>query len=140
MDDNRETVRFNVAVNPSNLAIEMTRNSQRLPDAGYLLIDVTDQQPIPDPGTKREGRSLVLVRPRIIVQPDEVRQPDAKSDADTVSDKASLSDIRPSVGAGLRATVPMIGPTPIALDRGVPIVPQDTDMTRLFSFSIGIAR
>lgn len=138
--DNRETVRLNVAVNPHNLAIAMTRNAQRLPDAGYLLIDVTDHESIPDPGTKREGRALVLVRPRIIVQTDEVMQPDAKSDAGTVSDKASLSDFRPSVGTGFRATVPVMSPTPIALDLAVPIVPQDTDMTRLFSFSIGIAR
>lgn len=132
--DNRETVRLNVAVNPHNLAIAMTRNSQRIPDAGYLLIDVTD------PGTKHEGQALVLVRSRIIVQKDEVMQPDAKSDAGTVTDKASLSDFRPSVGTGFRATVPVMGPTPIALDLAVPIVPQDTDMKSLFSFSIGIAR
>ena len=138
--DNRETVRLNVAVNPSNLAIAMTRNSQRLPDAGYLLIDVTDQQSMPDPATKREGRSLVLVRPRIIVQTEEVMQPDAKSDAGTVTDKASLSDFRRSVGAGLRAIVPIMGPTPIALDWAFPIVKQDTDMTQPFSFSIGVNR
>ncbi|MFO1044143.1 MAG: POTRA domain-containing protein [Planctomycetaceae bacterium] len=62
------------------------------------------------------------------------------SDFGTVNDKASLSDFRVSVGAGLRVTVPMMGPTPIALDWAVPLSKIDTDKTQLFSFYIGVAR
>lgn len=62
------------------------------------------------------------------------------SDFGTVTDKASLSDFRISVGAGLRVTVPMMGPTPIALDWAVPLAKDPTDKTQLFSFYIGVNR
>lgn len=62
------------------------------------------------------------------------------SDFGTVTDKASLSDFRVSVGAGLRVTVPMMGPTPIALDWAVPLTKIDSDKTQLFSFYIGVSR
>lgn len=62
------------------------------------------------------------------------------SDFGTVTDKASLSDFRVSVGAGLRVTVPMMGPTPIALDWAVPVLKDPTDKTQLFSFYIGMNR
>jgi outer membrane protein insertion porin family len=62
------------------------------------------------------------------------------SDFGTVTDKVSLSDFRLSVGAGLRVTVPMMGPTPIALDWAIPIMKDPTDKTQLFSFYIGVNR
>lgn len=62
------------------------------------------------------------------------------SDFGTVTDKASLSDFRVSVGAGLRVTVPMMGPTPIALDWAIPLAKDPTDKTQLFSFYIGMNR
>jgi outer membrane protein insertion porin family len=62
------------------------------------------------------------------------------SDFGTVTDKVSLSDFRVSVGAGLRVTVPMMGPTPIALDWAVPLVKNADDKTQLFSFYIGMNR
>ncbi|MBS0201686.1 MAG: hypothetical protein JSS49_02215 [Planctomycetes bacterium] len=78
--DNRESVRLNVAVNPNNPEIAMTRNSQRLPDDGYLLVDITDHHAAPDPRTKPGGRSLALLHPRI-VQPEEVQEPNSPSGA-----------------------------------------------------------
>lgn len=62
------------------------------------------------------------------------------SDFGTVTDNVSLNDFRVSVGAGLRITVPMMGPTPIALDWAVPLALKDTDRTQLFSFYIGLNR
>ena len=62
------------------------------------------------------------------------------SDFGTVTDKVTLGDFRLSVGAGLRVTVPMMGPTPIALDWAVPIMKDPTDKTQLFSFYIGATR
>ncbi|MSR31444.1 MAG: hypothetical protein EXR99_08065 [Gemmataceae bacterium] len=57
---------------------------------------------------------------------------------DTSIDK--ISSYRVSAGAGLRFVVPMLGPVPIALDFGFPIVKADTDREQLFSFWMGFFR
>lgn len=64
----------------------------------------------------------------------------AFSDFGTVDNDVSLDKFRVSVGAGLRITVPGMGPVPIALDWAVPVVRQDFDRDQLFSFYIGINR
>lgn len=62
------------------------------------------------------------------------------SDFGTVENDVSLSEFRVAVGAGLRVTVPAMGPVPLAFDWSVPIVREDGDETRLFSFYVGINR
>lgn len=64
----------------------------------------------------------------------------AFTDFGTVDRDVSLDKFRVSVGAGLRITVPGMGPVPIALDWAVPVVKQDFDRDQLFSFYIGINR
>ena len=44
---------------------------------------------------------------------------------------------RVAVGFGLRISLPMMGPAPIALDFGFPIVKEPTDLTQVFSFFVG---
>ena len=44
---------------------------------------------------------------------------------------------RVSVGFGLRIALPMMGPAPIALDFGFPIVKEPWDQTQVFSFFVG---
>ena len=61
-------------------------------------------------------------------------------DSGTVESKIGISDYRVSAGFGLRITVPMLGPVPIALDFGFPIIKSQTDRTQLFSFWIGMYR
>jgi outer membrane protein insertion porin family len=61
-------------------------------------------------------------------------------DSGTVESKIGIHDYRVSAGFGLRITVPMLGPVPIALDFGFPIVKAATDRTQLFSFWIGMYR
>jgi outer membrane protein assembly complex protein YaeT len=61
-------------------------------------------------------------------------------DSGTVESKLSIHDYRVSAGFGLRITVPMLGPVPIALDFGFPIVKAQTDRTQLFSFWVGLYR
>jgi outer membrane protein assembly complex protein YaeT len=61
-------------------------------------------------------------------------------DSGTVESNASIHDYRVSAGFGLRITVPMLGPVPIALDFGFPIVKAQTDRTQLFSFWVGLYR
>ena len=56
------------------------------------------------------------------------------------SSKVAFDNFRATVGGGLRLTIPMMGPAPIALDWGIPIIKQDFDNTRIFSFSVGFAR
>lgn len=47
-----------------------------------------------------------------------------------------FSDVRISVGFGLRIKVPALGPVPLALDIGIPLRKQDGDDTQVVSFSI----
>jgi outer membrane protein assembly complex protein YaeT len=61
-------------------------------------------------------------------------------DSGTVESRIGIHDYRVSAGFGLRITVPMMGPVPIALDFGFPIVKAQTDQTQLFSFWIGLYR
>ena len=53
---------------------------------------------------------------------------------------ASLSNIRLTAGFGLRVTVPMMGPAPIALDFGFPLMKDPTDLTQVFQFTMGVTR
>jgi outer membrane protein assembly complex protein YaeT len=47
------------------------------------------------------------------------------------------TDYRVSVGFGFRFVVPLMGPVPIALDFGFPIVKSPTDRNQIFSFYLG---
>jgi outer membrane protein insertion porin family len=63
------------------------------------------------------------------------------TDFGTVEDSnVSLKNFRLTVGAGLRITIPLMGPAPIAIDWGFPILREDFDDTRIFNFSVGITR
>ena len=52
----------------------------------------------------------------------------------------SLKNMRLTVGAGLRVTIPLMGPAPIAIDFGFPILKESFDDTRVFNFSVGVTR
>jgi outer membrane protein insertion porin family len=62
------------------------------------------------------------------------------SDFGTVENDVAFNDFRASIGTGVRVTIPMLGPAPLALDFAFPIAKQDTDDTRIFSFSAGFSR
>jgi len=59
-------------------------------------------------------------------------------DAGTVTFDPGFDDFRVSVGFGIRFYVPALSPAPLAFDFGFPILKQDTDNTRLFTFSIDL--
>jgi outer membrane protein insertion porin family len=61
-------------------------------------------------------------------------------DSGTVERRVELKDYRVSAGFGLRFVVPMLGPVPIALDLGFPIVKGPGDKEQVFSFWIGFFR
>lgn len=62
------------------------------------------------------------------------------SDFGTVEEDVSLDQFRVSVGAGLRLTVPAMGPVPVALDFSVPLAKESFDQTQVFSFYVGFTR
>ena len=52
----------------------------------------------------------------------------------------NLDTYRVSVGFGLRFVVPMLGPVPIALDFGFPVVKATGDQQQVFNFFMGFSR
>ncbi len=64
----------------------------------------------------------------------------AFTDFGTVDSDVTLENFRVSAGFGLRINVPMLGPAPIALDWGFPIVKEDGDRRRTFFFGIAFSR
>jgi outer membrane protein insertion porin family len=61
-------------------------------------------------------------------------------DFGTVEQDIEIEDFRVAPGFGFRITVPAMGPAPIALDFGFPIVSADFDDEQMFSFNIGLQR
>jgi outer membrane protein assembly complex protein YaeT len=58
-------------------------------------------------------------------------------DSGTVEPSMEIRDYRVSAGFGVRFVVPMLGPVPIALDFGFPIVKGPGDKEQVFSFWLG---
>ena len=48
-----------------------------------------------------------------------------------------ISDVRLSLGAGIRIVVPFLGPRPISVDFGIPVIKHDGDEPRVLTFSFG---
>jgi outer membrane protein insertion porin family len=63
-------------------------------------------------------------------------------DYGTIEEKVQFErdDFRVALGAGLRISIPAMGPAPIALDFAVPIAREDTDRIQNFSFFVGFGR
>lgn len=59
-------------------------------------------------------------------------------DAGTVTNDPGIDEYRVSVGVGVRFSIPQLSPAPIALDFGFPIVKEDGDRRRVFSFSVDL--
>lgn len=61
------------------------------------------------------------------------------TDMGTVEDDIEITAWRVSIGTGFRLQVPLFGPSPpIALDFAYPIIKEDADETRFFSFDLAI--
>jgi outer membrane protein insertion porin family len=57
-------------------------------------------------------------------------------DSGTVTESPSLDDYRVSVGTGIRLNIPQLGQAPLAFDFGFPVVKQEDDRKKTFSFSV----
>jgi outer membrane protein insertion porin family len=62
------------------------------------------------------------------------------TDFGTVEEDVGFDDFRMTAGAGLRVTVPAMGPVPLAFDFAFPIASQDEDDEQVFSFYVGFTR
>lgn len=60
------------------------------------------------------------------------------TDTGTVTNDPGFEDYRVSVGIGVRLYFPQLSPAPLAFDFGFPVLKQDTDEDRLFTFSIDL--
>jgi len=60
------------------------------------------------------------------------------TDFGSVEENVGLSDFRVTAGAGLRITIPQLGPVPLALDWAIPIMDQPQDDRQLFQFYFGV--
>jgi RNA polymerase sigma factor (sigma-70 family) len=61
-------------------------------------------------------------------------------DSGTVRERPEIKDDRAPAGAGVRYVVPMLGPVPIALDFGFPVVKEPAQHGQVFSFWLGFFR
>lgn len=59
-------------------------------------------------------------------------------DTGTVDTEVSFNKYRVSVGMGVRIFVEQLSPVPLAVDFGIPLLKEDTDEERLFSFSLDV--
>ena len=58
-------------------------------------------------------------------------------DFGTVENNYDFNNFRASVGTGIRLTLPMFGPLPLAFDLAFPIAKAPGDRVNYFNFSIG---
>ncbi len=59
-------------------------------------------------------------------------------DTGTVDTDIACDKYRVSVGVGFRIFVEQLSPVPLAVDFGIPLMKEETDETRLFSFSLDV--
>ncbi|MCL4222050.1 MAG: outer membrane protein assembly factor BamA [Phycisphaerales bacterium] len=59
-------------------------------------------------------------------------------DTGTVLFDPGIEEYRVTVGMGLRFSIPQLSPAPLAFDFGFPLLKEDLDETRVFTFSIDV--
>jgi outer membrane protein insertion porin family len=59
-------------------------------------------------------------------------------DTGTVDDDIGFDKYRVSVGLGVRIYIEALSPAPLAFDFGIPLLKEETDNTRIFTFSIDV--
>jgi outer membrane protein insertion porin family len=97
----------------------------------------------PDVNTFKTGGDFMLLNSaeyQIPIKADETIYLVGFVDSGTVESRVDIKDYRVTAGFGVRFVVPMLGPVPIALDFGFPIVKGPQDNTQVFSFWLGFFR
>ena len=108
---------------------------------GFDFRGVTPRQAgFPGTGVGGSWMALGSVQYQFPVTADEMVSAVVFTDFGTVENNVAMDDFRMTLGAGLRVTIPAMGPAPIAVDWGIPVIKNDLDNERVFSFYIGINR
>jgi outer membrane protein insertion porin family len=108
---------------------------------GFDFRGVTPREPGFDAiGIGGQWMALGSVQYQFPVTADEMISAVVFTDFGTIEEDVAFDDFRLTLGAGLRVTIAAMGPVPIAVDWGIPLIQQDLDDKRIFSFYIGINR
>ena len=62
------------------------------------------------------------------------------TDFGTVENDVRFDAFRLTLGAGLRVSLPQMGSVPLAFDFGIPVLSEDFDDERIFSFTLSASR
>ena len=91
-------------------------------------------------GVRVGGRWLMLASAEYMapLMASEMIQGVLFTDTGTVQNDVGVDKYRVTAGFGLRVTVPAMGPVPLAFDFAFPVLKQDEDDTRVFSFYVGV--
>jgi outer membrane protein insertion porin family len=57
-------------------------------------------------------------------------------DSGTILESPGFDEYRVSIGGGIRMHIPQLGQAPLAFDFGFPVIKEETDKKKMFSFSI----
>jgi outer membrane protein insertion porin family len=89
-------------------------------------------------GVTTGGRWMAVgtVEYQIPILPNESIQAVVFSDFGTVENDVSFDNFRVTAGVGFRITVPGMGPVPLAFDFAFPVMSEDFDDERVFSFYV----
>jgi outer membrane protein insertion porin family len=60
------------------------------------------------------------------------------SDTGTISNDVGFDDYRVTIGTGLRFYIRQLSPAPLAFDFAIPVMRQDSDRKRIFTFSVDL--
>jgi outer membrane protein insertion porin family len=106
---------------------------------GFAFRGVTPRDPVYGMGVGGDFQMLATAQYMFPITADDMLKGVFFVDAGTVQPRISnwVDTVRVAPGFGLRISIPMMGPAPIALDFAFPILQQDGDQTQMFSFFVG---
>ncbi len=109
---------------------------------GFAFRGVTPRDPVYGMGVGGDFQMLASAQYLFPITADDMLRGVCFVDAGTVEPTITdwVDQVRVAPGFGLRITIPMMGPAPIALDFAFPITSQPGDQRQVFSFFVGFNR
>ena len=106
---------------------------------GFAFRGVTPRDPVYGMGVGGDFQMTSTLQYLFPITADDMLRGVMFVDAGTVQPKISdwVDAVRVAPGFGLRISIPMMGPAPIALDFAFPIASQNGDQRQVFSFFVG---
>jgi outer membrane protein insertion porin family len=105
---------------------------------GYRFYGVTPR--VDGVGIGGQFQGLGTVEYLLPITADNMFQIVAFTDFGSVDSTVTFDHYRQTVGAGIRLSVPMMGPMPIAIDFATPVVRQQGDIIQVISFTMGLLK